>query len=46
MKFLRKLGKFALVLYIAQALTGVVVGIYIAIKHPDMIERMLSCVAY
>lgn len=46
MKFFRKMGKWALVLYITQAVIGAGVGTYFAIKHPDMIERMVSCVAY
>lgn len=46
MKFFRKLGKYALVLYIAQALVGVGVGVYLAITlDPAEIERMVSCVA-
>jgi len=46
MKILRKLAKWGAILYITQAVIGVGVGVYIAIEHPDMIERMVSCVAH
>lgn len=46
MKFLRKLGKYALVIYIAQALFSVGVVVYFAVTmDPIEIERMVSCVA-
>lgn len=46
MKFFRKLAKWGVILYITQALIGVTVGVYVAVAHPDMIEKMVSCVAY
>ena len=47
MKFFRKLGKFALVLYITQAFVGVGVGVYFAVTlDPAEIERMVSCVTH
>ena len=47
MKFFRKLGRFALVIYITQALVGVSVGVYFALTmDPAEIERMVSCVTH
>ena len=44
---IKRLAKYAVVLYIAQALVGVVVGVYFAVTlDPAEIERMVSCVAY
>jgi len=46
MKVLRAIAKWGAILYIVQALVGAAVGIYIAINHPDVLERMVSCVAH
>ena len=47
MKFFRKLGKFALVIYIAQALVGIGVGVYFAVTLDSAeIERMVSCATH
>jgi hypothetical protein len=47
MTFIRRLGKWALVLYVAQALVGIGVGVYLAVTlDPAEIERMVSCVAH
>ncbi len=47
MRFFRKLGRFALVIYIVQALVGISVGVYFAVTmDPAEIERMVRCVAY
>jgi len=43
----KRLAKYALVLYVAQALAGVSVGVYLVVTlDPAEIERMVSCVTY
>lgn len=46
MSFLRKAGKWVVIIYAAQALFGVAIGLYVGIAHPEKIERVMSCVAY
>ncbi len=47
MSWARKLGKWAVIIYIVQALVGVSVGVYFAVTlSPADIERMLSCVTH
>ncbi len=44
---IKRLAKYAVALYIAQALVGIGVGVYFAVTlDPAEIERMVSCVAY
>jgi hypothetical protein len=45
MRFLRKVGRWAVILYLAQALVGIGVGIYLVVTLDSAeIERMVSCV--
>lgn len=47
MKFLKWWGKWVVAFYVAQALIGISVGIYLGVTlDPAEIERMVSCVAY
>ncbi len=46
-KFLRKTGRWMVIIYVAQALVGVSVGVYLAVTMtPEEMERIISCVAY
>ena len=46
-RFAKRIAKYAVVLYIAQALVGVGVGVYFAVTlDPAEIERMVSCVTH
>jgi len=47
MKFLRRLGRWAVIIYVAQALAGISVGVYLAVTmDPAEIERMVDRVAF
>lgn len=43
----KRIAKYAVVLYIAQALVGLGAGVYFAVTlDPAEIERMVSCVTH
>jgi hypothetical protein len=47
MNFFKKLGKWVMVIYIAQALIGIAVGVYLGVTMDSAeIERMVSCVTH
>ncbi len=47
MKFLRKAGRWAAIIYMVQAFVGVSVGVYLGVTMtPAEVERVISCVAY
>jgi uncharacterized membrane protein YczE len=47
MNFFKKLGKWVVIFYVAQALIGLAVGVYLgATIGPDEIERIVSCVTH
>jgi hypothetical protein len=44
---IKRFAKYALALYVIQALVGIGVGVYFAVTlDPIEIERMVSCVTY
>jgi len=40
MKFIRKAGKWMVII----ALVELTIGVYIAVEHPELVERISSCV--
>lgn len=46
MTFFRKIGRWAVILYLTQAVIGVAGGVYLGAVYPDKLSEVLSCVAY
>ncbi len=45
MTILRKLGKWAVIIYVTQAVVGVMIGVYLAATlDPSVIKGVLDCV--
>ncbi len=43
---MKRLGKWIVVIYVAQAMIGVGVGVGAAVMYPEKIEEVLSCVTH
>ncbi len=45
-KWTMRIGRWGVYTYIVQAVVGIVLGIYIAAAYPELIQEVVSCVAY